>query len=59
MEQERLSELAEEFKEHARQALYHQQEAYFRMAAILEYITTGDMAEVERICDVIKTLTIL
>ena len=54
-----LAQLVEDYKEHARQAMYHQQEAYFRMVGILEALTTGDEKELERICHVIKTLKIL
>lgn len=54
-----LAQLVEDYKEHARLALQHQQEAYFRMVGILEALTTGDMAELERIQSVIKTLKIM
>lgn len=54
-----LAQLVEDYKEHARLALHHQQEAYFRMVGILEYLVTNDGKELERICAVIKTLKIL
>ena len=57
--QPELAQLVEDYKEHARLALHHQQEAYFRMVGILEALTTGDGKELERIIHVIKTLKIL
>ena len=54
-----LAQLVEDYKEHSRLALHHQQEAYFRMVGILEALTTGDGKELERIIRVIKTLKIL
>lgn len=57
--QPELARLVEDYKEHARLALHHQQEAYFRMVGILEYLTSGDGKELERIMQITKTLTIL
>ncbi len=57
--QPELAQLVEDYKEHARLSLHHQQEAYFRMVGILEALTTGDGKELERIIRVIKTLKIL
>ena len=56
MNQERLAELAEAIKEHNRQALYHQQEAYFQLCEFLELALTGDEAEAARIREIIKNL---
>ena len=59
MNQERLAELAEVIKEHNRQALYHQQEAYFNMCEFLELVISGDEEEAARIRKITKKLKIL